>query len=418
MGSRRMTRILAPFAAVALVFSIASAPALAADTGSAEPAPPPQNPGAIQPRTSAAINAEPTPTCSRPTNGNQICFHPGNGSRTSSKRPAVLAVNPYPDICKSSADNGGEVMADSRLQACKIYQGAYLLTTRVVGGVPRETGRLYIDLWDWTYSSYDLPNWTHQGGVVGVATGSYGPPLQSTVSGTFGVSGQCAVNGVPSFLPQPMQPLGTIRSGDGSARTTATTLGAVGFCSTAWNLTFAIPGLNPVSVSSGDMSEIRCDNAVGGYLQNPVRPGCVVPWYSASVVYSQSRYPSLASHVSRAQGSNLPGKDYWNPMYRSTDPQDESVNRTLACSGAPSVPDFSCDEYPLATTYNGLRYGGTRRTFDGCQINAPTNVTDPEGASACMIPASENSAQGGLMSGFYYNHRVLDQDPFLVAVGS
>ena len=167
------------------------------------------------------------------------------------------------------------------------------------------------------------------------------------------------------------------------------------------------------------MSEIRCDNAAGGYLHNPVRPGCVVPWYAASVVYSQSRYPSLSSHVSRAQASGLPGRSYLDPLYRSTDPQDESTNRSLACGDAPSVPAKSCDEYPLATTYNGLRYGGTRRTFDGSQkINAPTGVTGRTGASACMITATENSAQGGLMSGFYYNFRVLDTDTFLVEIGA
>ncbi|BCJ53385.1 hypothetical protein Asp14428_48600 [Actinoplanes sp. NBRC 14428] len=331
--------------------------------------------------------------------------------------PTTSAVNPYPQICADSGTDGGVIYADSRKQVCRVLTGAYLYTTQTTGGVTRETGRLYIDFWDWTYSSPDLPNWNHQGGVVAVQLGSYGPPTASTVTGSFGVAGQCTVNGNFSFPSQPMLPYGTIRSGEGSARTTALAAGAVGTCSTAWSLTWAIPGYNPVVASAGALSEIRCDNAVGGYLQNPVRPGCVVPWYAESVVYSQSRYPSLASHVARAQASGLPGLNWADPLFRSTDPADESTNRALACGDAPSLPGLSCDEYPLATTYNGLRYGGTRRTFTGCQINAPTNVTGRLGASACMITASENSAQGGLMSGFYYFNRVLDTDPFLVEVG-
>jgi len=35
-----------------------------------------------------------------------------------------------------------------------------------------------------------------------------------------------------------------------------------------------------------------------------------------------------------------------------------------------------------------------------------------------MIPASQNNAQGGLMSNFYYNERVLDTDPYRVLVTS
>ncbi|MFC3385387.1 hypothetical protein [Couchioplanes azureus] len=38
----------------------------------------------------------------------------------------------------------------------------------------------------------------------------------------------------------------------------------------------------------------------------------------------------------------------------------------------------------------GLAFGGTRRTFSGCNINAPTGATGPSGASACMIPERDN----------------------------
>jgi hypothetical protein len=95
-----------------------------------------------------------------------------------------------------------------------------------------------------------------------------------------------------------------------------------------------------------------------------------------------------------------------------------TTNRKLACGDAPSISGKSCDEYPLASTYQGLAAGGERRTFPDCNINAPTNVTGPIGASACMITGSENNAQGGIMARFYYDNRVLEGDPYRVGIGS
>lgn len=140
--------------------------------------------------------------------------------------------------------------------------------------------------------------------------------------------------------------------------------------------------------------------------------------YASSVGYSQSAYPSLAAHVSQAQNSGLPGATFAAPLNRLRDATAINANRNLACGDAPSIAGFSCDEYPLASSYQGLSTGGgTRRSFDGCQIFAPVE-TGPTGVSACMITASENSAQGGLMAGFYYDWRVLDGDPYRVRVVS
>lgn len=66
----------------------------------------------------------------------------------------------------------------------------------------------------------------------------------------------------------------------------------------------------------------------------------------------------------------------------------------------------------------GLAAGGALRTFPGCQINAPTNVTGPTGASACMIDAGDNRSGGGTIVAFFYDNRVLNGDPYLVAIGS
>ncbi|WP_433649971.1 NucA/NucB deoxyribonuclease domain-containing protein [Micromonospora zamorensis] len=202
------------------------------------------------------------------------------------------------------------------------------------------------------------------------------------------------------------------RVGEAGARTTATADGAVGGCETTWNLRLQPVGY-PVALESFEMAEIMCDNVTGANLQRPKRVGRVVPWYPAQVLYSQSRYPSLASHVSRAQASGLPGATFDNPLNRNVETAAINLNRSRACGDAPSIAGKSCDEYPLATTFQGLAFGGSRRTFSGCNINAPTNVTGPSGASACMITDSENSAQGAAMAAFYYDYRVLHTDPWV-----
>ncbi|MEV4350169.1 hypothetical protein AB0J83_37405 [Actinoplanes sp. NPDC049596] len=118
-----------------------------------------------------------------------------------------------------------------------------------------------------------------------------------------------------------------------------------------------------------------------------------------------------------AQTSGLPGVTFANPLNRNTTDAAE-VNRTLACGDAPSISGKSCDEYPLKSTYQGLAYGGSRRTFAGCNVSAPTGVTGPTGTSACVITASENNAQGGIRAKFNYDNRVLNGDPFLVNISS
>jgi hypothetical protein len=179
-------------------------------------------------------------------------------------------------------------------------------------------------------------------------------------------------------------------------------------------LTFQNAGYD-TAVHYSTLDEIRCGNATGANGFRPARVGCVVWWYASAVLYSRSSYPSLASHVSRAQASGLPGAGFTNPLIRNTDEASTNRNRQLACGDAPSIPGRNCDEYPLASTSQGLDFGGTRRTFDGCDINAP-RATGPGGASACMITASENFAQGALMARFYYDERVLHEDPYRVLV--
>ncbi|MDQ0938405.1 hypothetical protein [Streptomyces sp. V1I1] len=111
--------------------------------------------------------------------------------------------------------------------------------------------------------------------------------------------------------------------------------------------------------------------------------------------------------------SGLSGATFDAPLTRTTTQSVIDDNRNKACGDAPSIPGKSCDEYPLATSQQGLSAGGARRTFDDCSFNLPRQ-TGPRGASACMIPAAENSAQGGLNTQFYRSQRVLEGDRFRV----
>lgn len=353
----------------------------------------------------------PAATCTARSATKQVCITPGKPSKRAADVSPQDAV-PFPEWCTES--NGAPVSA-ARTRACRIT-GLILTTTRTVNGVTTVTGVLNMDVWDYEFSSADLPNWQHQIGVA--PTSGWGAAATASVTGRMVASGDCTNQGPNEFPTQSLSPAnGGLRKGFAGAVTTATAVGAVGFCTTDWVLGFTVPQYPPASASSS-LEEVSCDNATGANGFRPARVGCVVWWFPALVTYSQSSNPSLASHVARAQGSGLPGATFANPLNRTFDPTRINTNRNLACGDAPSIPNMSCDEYPLATTYQGLAAGGTRRTFPGCNINAPTNVTGPTGASACMIADGENRSQGGTMAAFFYDNRVLEGDPYRVGIGS
>lgn len=358
-----------------------------------------------------ALRNLPSPSCSETVKGAQVCIEP-MGSKSGPVGQAKN-IDPWPNICATSIEEGGVIYADSRGRACRGIDGNRLYTTRTVNGVTTLTGEVFLTFLDHTYASPNSGQWTHQTGIY--STSGWGDATRATVGAVGTAGGSCSLLS-EDFASQPVWPTQVVRNGESRMQTFATAVGSVGNCTTIWSFAFVTPGY-PATTTTTGMQEIRCDNNSGASRGRPVRVGCVVPWYPAAVTYSRSSYPSLASHVSRAQGSGLPGRFVNAPLIRSTVGADETTNRQRACGDAPSIAGKNCDEYPLATTRNGLAFGGSRRTFPDCSINAPVNVTGPSGASACMITATENSAQGGLMSGFYYDERVLHLDPYLVYVG-
>jgi hypothetical protein len=417
---RHRQLLVAAAATVVLALGSGVLPAAAATTGAAGA---PASSSGLVPVAPAGAAGEParkpgslgaarlaSPACAAPAAGRYACAtvtEPRSAVTRRGGGASTQAIQVIPTWC----NNGG--IWGTRTQACEVFTITY--TTYVVtNGVTTVTGQLSLNAWPYSYSSPGLPNWAHQFSVASYA--GWGDALRASVTGSARASGSCTRSS-SSFPAQPVTPFLTLRSGEAFFNTTATALGAVGFCTTTWDIVFTNPGYNPSNPVSRSLRETRCDNATPAQGARPRRVGCVVYWYASAALYSRSLYPSLTRHVSLAQGSGLPGNSFAAPLTRTTNQTTINTNRTLACGNAPSIPGKSCDEYPLATSNQGLAAGGTLRTFDGCNINAP-RATGPTGASACMITASENNAQGGIMSAFNYDWRVLNGDPFRVLISA
>jgi hypothetical protein len=316
---------------------------------------------------------------------------------------STKAIVPLPQWC---IDNAFDGIYANRTNGCEIT-GINYTTTRTTNGVVTVTGQAQLNVYILAYTSTTLSTWGHQ--IQVSAYSGWGDALAASVQGLATRDGACTTNS-SSFPSQPISPLNSFRNGEAYFATTATALGAVGSCRTTWGLTFTNGAYTPASINY-DMIDIRCDNNTGG---NP-NVGCVVPWFASALTYSQSSYPSLARHVSLALGSGLPGGSFEAPLTRTTNQAVIDLNRDRACGDAPSIAGLTCDEYPIATSYQGLSAGGTRRTFNNCAFNLPQR-TGPLGASACMITGTDNNAQGGVNTQFFRRERVLDGDPFRVYV--
>jgi len=300
-----------------------------------------------------------------------------------------------------------------RTDACEV-RGLVDRVYRKRGNGPWvQTGELKLSVFSYAYMSTVSPFWAHM--IYVSAYDGWGDTitLGTSVEGVASKSGACSRQ-LSNFPLQPVTPLFTRAVGESSFKSTATASGAVGTCTTAWTLRMSTPTYNSSDTISYPMTPIRCDNATAG----TTTPGCVVPWYASAVYYSLSSYPTLAMHVIGAQASGLPGDSFDDPLTRTTNQFVIDLNRQLACGDAPSIPGWSCDEYPPATSYQGLSLGGERRTQGGCQFPNLPRQTGATGVSVCMIVDTENSAQGGLHAQFFRDHRILDSDRFRVLISN
>lgn len=353
------------------------------------------------------VSAAASPRCSQTTNGRIACVKVERGRTDASapRSPSTRRALPTPLWCKRS-------LYVTRTEACLIYTITYT-TELIVNGVPELTGAATLDAFSFSYASVNQPTIGHQLQVSTAA--GWGDALKATVSGTARAGRACRLSNAV-FAPQPLLPLKTLHTGESFYRTTATRSGAVGRCQTAWTVTFTNPTYTTASTAPSYMDQMRCDNATGTNGFRKARVGCVVFGYTTPVAYSRKNTPNLASHVSRAQKSGLPGGNVKAPLTRTTVKKIIDKNRKLACGKAPKIKNKQCDEYPLATTRQGLSAGGKLRTFAKCRIKASTRLKGAKGASACMIPSRENNVQGAIMARFFYDWRILNGDKYIVQI--
>lgn len=136
----------------------------------------------------------------------------------------------------------------------------------------------------------------------------------------------------------------------------------------------------------------RCDSVA-------TRTGCVNTDYSSAVVYDPAvnpRIKQVADHVYDAQQS-LPSR-WGNPDYnwltRTTSQSVIDANRRTACPSNTADDVGTCDEFSLASTYQGA------------SRVAANNY------STRTVSAESNNSQGGIMSSYYTSQRILDGDRF------
>ena len=110
----------------------------------------------------------------------------------------------------------------------------------------------------------------------------------------------------------------------------------------------------------------------------------------------------MAQHIYDAQNGGLVTAWGVDPSLRSNgaylardmNPADNTANNRAACGSVTPPPGSNCDEFPMASTYEGAAFN-----------------TD---YSTTIVPASANSSQGGILSNFYSSNRVIDNDLFMV----
>jgi hypothetical protein len=159
-----------------------------------------------------------------------------------------------------------------------------------------------------------------------------------------------------------------------------------------------ISTIRPTSVADTGHLSGRCDTLIS------TTDGCVNENYTPIVTYSAIQNPlvgPVAQHIYDAQKTlstawGVPAAFASNGavLNRDTSQADITANNRAACAHVVTGPGQNCDEFPLASTFQGAAF---QRVF-----------------SAVPVPASANFSQGGITGTFYSSNRVIDDDGFYV----
>lgn len=371
-------------------------------------------------RDSAGIEAIPAPgaqtaagpetLCPSPVAGATefVCMSRSGGAAGSESGAAgeagIQSLQAVPEWCKENFNLGRYA---TRTQDCETFGLRYTKFV-IINGAWRAVGTADLTVYSYQYSQFDDSTVGHQYGFSAAAVS--GDLNGVTLSAASQCSGACIALTTGNISPAPIT-LYEWREAESYYEPTDTVLNSIHYFGTAWGLTAALDGV-PQSTMFTDYNDIRCDNASGG--PHP-KAGCAVWWVPGVVTYSRTSVPALTAHLEQARLSGLRGFSQSIPLHRTQDQSIRDANREASCGSPPKIDGFSCDEYPFASTREGAASGGTARSFPNCVFLDPP-ATGPVGFSRCMINNHDNFAGGWTLVDTYQRQRILDGDPFFVAI--
>ena len=214
--------------------------------------------------------------------------------------------------------------------------------------------------------------------------------------------------------------------------------GSLNFLTESYAVTVTQPGATPTGSATWSAPAVRCDNKVA--VANTA--GCIEPDYTPVLPVSETTYGSSAVMILWAQ-THLSG--HWGlqgsgqPLRRLASSSQASGNRRVICnstfvSGSTGVTNDSCDEFPFASTYESGALNGVTSGAQCAQVTAIRTATSgtvagqwgniaiigsPTGSEKCVrghIPSSLNTDTGGALGRFTQSQRLIDNDPYWLAV--
>ena len=268
----------------------------------------------------------------------------------------------------------------------------------------------------WVSFSGTSLDWTHGMQVLGYTFGKFGN-LADGITGTlssecFLAQGICTATsmGVPDPQPIAITPGNTFTFGwdESDSGAASTTAGSVDDLTPYLGVDWEISNTSQPqeALDTGYMAG-RCDSII------TTAGGCVDENYTPTLTYNSTPSANplvgpVAQHIYTAQTATPANGGLitkWGvppsvnssgaPLFRDTNSADQTANNRAACGSVTVPTGDSCDEYPMASTYEGAAFNSDY--------------------SIAIVPSSANSSQGGITSSFYTSNRVLDAvDPFYV----
>jgi Deoxyribonuclease NucA/NucB len=399
--------------------------------------------GAVTPQQIAKVSAmRKNAACAAGTRtaaGKIVCTSAGKVSRAdrarlAKSRPAkprtkagpADAITLPPQCTLPISDPGGDLQWPDRLTTCAsvYWQIAHY---QVVDGTPVQVGQL--DFTSDQSAEYSTliadPSWFHTAILtVYVAWGDMADTLVAINSNCTINTTVCKTNG--ALLPDPNEfemLLGSTWSNKWSETDLGVQTSNASFLEgeIAIDLGFSfqtitddgsqldIPIIDATNIGPGLRGlRGRCDSIMVS-PRGRQDPGCVNDRFTPTVNFdatADARVQEVAQHVQLAQRSipehfGVPistavtaGQLTAFALHRDTSEADRKANNAVACANVQPPLGYNCDEYPMASTYEGAAF-------------------QPHWSSDA-VPQIANSVQGNMLATFYWMNRVIDGDPYYV----